>query len=134
MIQFDWVLWHINYCRLFNVKSIFIQIVLFKTIQFSMSTQFVKNISISSNSVQSNSSNSNNSVLFNPLIGPSLLGATITGQSGPGSNGNEAVLRIPQSPSITGTSLSDCLVSYPGHSLLVYLTAPADWAIHRIKC
>ena len=39
------------------------------------------------------------------------------GQSGPGSNGNEGVLRIPQSPSITGTSLSDYLVSYPGHSL-----------------
>ena len=38
------------------------------------------------------------------------------GQSGPGSNGNEGVLHIPQSPSITGTSPSDCLVSYPGHS------------------
>ena len=33
-------LWHINLCRLFNDKSIFIQIVLFQTIQFSMSTQF----------------------------------------------------------------------------------------------
>ena len=43
-------------------------------------------------------------------------GATIQGQSGPGSNGNEGVLHIPQSPSITGTSHSDCLVSYPGHS------------------
>ena len=38
------------------------------------------------------------------------------GQSGPGSNGNEEVLRIPQSPSIAGTSPSD-LVSYPRHSL-----------------
>ena len=27
------------------------------------------------------------------------------------------MLRIPQSPSITGTSTSDCLVSYLGHSL-----------------
>ena len=43
-------------------------------------------------------------VLFNPL-------------SGPGSDGNEGVLRIPQSSSITGTSPSDCSVSYPGHSL-----------------
>ena len=34
------------------------------------------------------------------------------GQSGPGSNGNEGVLRIPQNPSITETSPSDCLVSY----------------------
>ena len=46
-----------------------------------------------------------------------LLGATIPEQSRPGSNGNEGVLRIPQSPSITGPSPSDSLVSYPGHSL-----------------
>ena len=35
-----WVLWHVNLCRLFNAKSIFMQIALFQTIQFSMSTQF----------------------------------------------------------------------------------------------
>ena len=35
-----WVLWHISFCRLFNTKSIFMQIVLFQTIQFSMSKQF----------------------------------------------------------------------------------------------
>ena len=82
-------------------------------------------------------------ILFNPQIGP-LSGATTPGQSGPGSNGNEGVLRISQSSSIAGTSPSDCLVSYPGHSLggsypsaevqSVYSTAPADWAIHRVKC
>ena len=54
------------------------------------------------------------------------------------SNGNEGVLRIPQSSSKTGTSPSDCLVSYPGHSWggsypsaekqSMYSTAPADWA------
>ena len=69
-------LWHINLCRLFNAKSIFMKIVLFQTIQFivstvsmsktvsfqiipfSISTQFkckygliVKNISIASYSV-----------------------------------------------------------------------------------
>ena len=38
------------------------QIVLFQTIQFYMSTQFVKTISISSDSVYSNSSNSANSI------------------------------------------------------------------------
>ena len=54
-------------------------------------------------------------VLFNPLIGP-LAGATISGWSEPGSDSNEGVLRAPQSPNITGTSPSDCLVSYPGHS------------------
>ena len=39
------------------------------------------------------------------------------GQSGPGSNGNEGVLRVPQNSSIAGTPPSDCLVSYPGDSL-----------------
>ena len=61
------------------------------------------------------------------------------GQSGSRSDANEGILCIPQSSSITGTSPSDCLVSYPGHPLgvgtypsaekqLVYSTAPADWA------
>ena len=70
-----------------------------------------------------------------------LSGATIPGQSGPGSNNNEGVLCIPQSSSITGTSPSDCLVSYPGLSLgggltpllSVYFTAPANWA-NRCVC
>ena len=76
-------------------------------------------------------------ILFNPYIGP-LSGATTPGQSGPRSDGNEGVLRIPQNSSIAGTSPSDCLVSYPGYSLVgsypsaekqsVYSTAPADWA------
>ena len=46
-----------------------------------------------------------------------LSGATTPGQSGSGSDGNEGVLRITQSSSTVGTSPSDCLVSYPGHSL-----------------
>ena len=46
-----------------------------------------------------------------------LSGATTPGQSGLGSDGNEGVLRIPQSSSTAGTSPSDCLVSYPRHSL-----------------
>ena len=72
-------------------------------------------------------------------------GATTPGQSGPGNDGNEGVLCIPQSSSIAGTSPSDCLVSDTGHSLgggpypsaevqSVYSIAPADWAIHRFKC
>ena len=50
-----WILMHINLYRLFNTKSILMKIVLFQTIQFSLSTQFkfkysliVKNIYISS--------------------------------------------------------------------------------------
>ena len=46
-----------------------------------------------------------------------LSGATNPGKSEPGSNGNEGVLCISQSSSITGASPSDCLVSYLGHSL-----------------
>ena len=46
-----------------------------------------------------------------------LSGTTTPGQSGPGCDGSEGVLDIPQSSSITGTSLSDCLVSYLGHPL-----------------
>ena len=59
------------------------------------------------------------------------------GQSGPESNGNEGVLYIPQISKV-GALPSDCLMSYPGHSLgdsypsaemqSVYSTAPADWA------
>ena len=46
-----------------------------------------------------------------------LSGAITSGQSGPVSDGSEGVLHIPQSSSITEASPSDCLVSYPGHSL-----------------
>ena len=55
-------------------------------------------------------------------------------------DGNEGAPRILQSSNITGTSPSDCLVTYPGHSLVVgsypsaekqseYFTAQADWVI-----
>ena len=55
-------------------------------------------------------------------IDMTLSRATTPGQSGPGRNGNEGGLRIPQSPSITGTSPSDSLVWYPAHSLVGCLT------------
>ena len=45
-------------------------------------------------------------------IDRTLLGVTTPGQSGLGSDGNEGVLYIFQSASITGASPSDCLVSY----------------------
>ena len=80
---------------------------------------------------------SNSSIL--PIDG-ALSGATTPGQSGPGSDGNESVLSIPQSLSITRASPLDCLMSYPVDSLgrsypsvemqSVYFTAPADWAIN----
>ena len=69
-----------------------------------MSTQFTcQNSSISSNSIWP--------------IDSALSDATTPRQSGTGSDDNEGELHIPQSSSITGTSPSDCLLSYPGHSL-----------------
>ena len=66
-----------------------------------------------------------------------LSDATTPGQNGPGSDGNEGVFCIPQTSSITGTSPSECLLSYSGHSLgesypsaekqLVYSTVSVDW-------
>ena len=53
-------------------------------------------------------------------------GATSPSQSGPASNGNEGALLIFQRYRITGTSPSDCLVSYPGHLLLEVLLLYRD--------
>ena len=50
-------------------------------------------------------------------IDRTLLDATTPDQSGPGSDGNERGIHIPQSSNTIGVSPSDCLVSYPGHSL-----------------
>ena len=51
------------------------------------------------------------------LIDRTLSGATIPDQSGPGSDGNEGLLNIPQSSSFPGISPTDRFVSYPGHTL-----------------
>ena len=60
-------------------------------------------------------------------IDRTLSGATTPGQSGPGSDG------LPQSSSITGTSPSDCLVSYPGHSFAGVLPLRID-AVYSPSC
>ena len=119
------------------------KIVPFQTIQFSRSTLFkckysliVKNIPISSYSILSNSSKSNNSVKHKYAVssilpidmvqnGSTQSGATILDQSGPGSDGNEIALRIPQSSSITETSPSDFLVSYQDTHLRGGLSYPS---------
>ena len=66
------------------------KVVLFQTVQFSIITQF--------------------SSIW--PIDRTLSGDTTPSQSGPGSDGNEGVLNIPQSSSITGDSPSDCLVTF----------------------
>ena len=57
------------------------------------------------------------STMFSSIlpIDRNLSGTSTPGQNGSESNGNEEVLHIPQSSSITGASLLDYLVSYPGH-------------------
>ena len=94
--------------------------ILFKTIQFSISMHF--------------------SLIW--TIDRSLSGVTIPGLSGPGSDSNEVLFYIPQSSSIIGASPSDCLPSYIGHSLMgsypsenmksVYSTALTDWAMNFV--
>ena len=65
-------------------------------------------------------------------IDRTFSGATTPDQSGPGSDGSEGVLHFSQSPRITGALLSDCFMSYLGHSSagvqLLYSTAAAYWA------
>ena len=48
------------------------------------------------------------------------------GQSGYGSDGNEGVLHIPQSSSITESSPSDFCMSYPEHPLKVGYSPSKD--------
>ena len=95
--------------------------VLIQIIQFSISTHFIS--------------------IW--LIERTLSGTTTPSQSEPGSGGNEVVLCIPQSSSITGTSPLDCLVSYirtlvgggsyPSEEVQsVYSSALVDWI--RLIC
>ena len=51
-----------------------------------------------------------------------LSEAITPAKSAPGSDDKEGVLRISQNSGITWTSPSDCLVQYPGHSLVVLPT------------
>ena len=77
------------------MHSLNVKTVLFQTILFSINTMF--------------------SSIW--PINRTLSGAITPDQSRPGRNGNEEVLCIPQSSSITGNSPSDCLVLYSKHSL-----------------
>ena len=88
-------MFHFKQFSLASGCSLNIKTVLFKVIQFRISTLF--------------------SSMW--LTDRTLSGALTPSESGPGSNGNEEMFCIPQSSSITGTSPLDCLVSYPGHWL-----------------
>ena len=90
--------------RLALVRSLNVKSVLFQAIQFSIATL----------------------LSFTWAIDRTLSSATTPGQSEPGSDDNEGVLCTPQSSSFTGTLLSDCLVSYPTHSLRGYPSAERE--------
>ena len=117
---------------LLNVKTI-----LFRTIQFCMSTQF-KCQTVLFQAIRLSISTQFSSIW---PIDRALSDVITPGQSGPGSDGNEVILRISQSSSISVTSISDCLVSYPGHTLggsyptadvlSLYSTASGDLAIQQ---
>ena len=65
-------------------------------------------------------------------IDRTLSGASTLDQSGPGSDGNEGVLLLPQISSITGASPSDCLASYQDTSLwsgVLTLLKRCSWCI-----
>ena len=93
------------------------QTVLFQSVQFSIRIVFVYT-QLDVKTALFQAIQFNISTLFSSIwaIDKTLSGTTTPGQSGTGSDGNEGVLHIRQSSSVTGTSLSDCLVSYPGHS------------------
>ena len=114
--------------------------VLFQTIQLSMSTLSM------SQTVQFQTIQFSISTQFSSIwtIDRSLSDATTQGLSGSWSDGIKGVLYIPYNSSITGTSLSDCFVSYTGHTWggsfhsaevqSMYSTTPANWAIYMCVC
>ena len=62
-------------------------------------------------------------------INRTLSSVTTVCQSRPGCNGNEGVLRTPQSSSIIVASPSDCLASKPSAEMQSVYSAPStDWA------
>ena len=86
-----------------------------------MSTQFYSKqfslAEISSLNAKKTVNSNHGLALFNPQIGSYQL-LPLQARVDLGAMGIKGVLRIPQSSSITGTSPSDCLVLYPGHSLV----------------
>ena len=78
---------------------------------FSLHAVKISNSSISNYSIYQKCIVEMSNSYFLP-IDKTLAGVSIPGQSGPGSDGNEGVLYISLSSSITEASPSDCLVSY----------------------
>ena len=141
-IWFGCILWHINHCRLFNAKFLFIHIyqiyiyiyiyIICKhilLITFLNEPEILHTVKCFQ--VLLYYSHNLTCHLFAHIvysiwpIDRSLSGPTTPSQSGPGSNGNKEVLHIPQI-SNSGSLPLDGLKSYPGHMLAVYSTVPAN--------
>ena len=102
-VWFALVLWHIHHCRLFNAKSsLNTQAVLFRTIQFSISTQFIS---------------------IWP-IDRTLSGSTTSDHSGPGSDGNKGLFHILQSSTIK------LFIVISGHSLGKFYPSPEMQSVY----
>ena len=65
-------------------------------------------------------------------IDRTLSGVITPSQSRSGTDGNEGILRILQSSSNTGTSPSDCFVSYPEYSLVVVVGFLPYWGESKV--
>ena len=102
----------------------------FQIIQFSVSTQFKYKYSLIAKTFLFQTIHFSKTVLIQTIkfsisteftsilpIHRDLSVATIPGHRGPGSNGDEGLLLIPQISNMTGNSPSDCLASYLGHLL-----------------
>ena len=98
---------------LFNCKKIFIfqaiqfsQTVLFQTIQFTVFVHTQLNVkAVIFQTIQLSISTQFSSIR---PIDRALSGTTTPGKSGPGNDGNEGGIYIPQNSSIIGISPSDC--------------------------
>ena len=130
---FGLVLWHIKHCSLFNVKCclyIYNSYIWFNKVKYFQVLLCIINNSVKHQSFVYTQSNVKQfyfkqfnlaQVLFytaemlNSTILPidkTLSGSTTPTSVDPESDGNEGVLCIPQSFSITGAWPSDCLMSY----------------------
>ena len=111
--------------------------VLFWTIQFSVSTVsmsrlfYFKQFSLAHKTVLFQVTQFSIRTQFSSIwpIDRALSAATTPGLNKPESDANEEVFRVPQSSSNTGTSPSDCLESYPKHSLWGGILPPCKDAV-----
>ena len=145
-VLFSLVLLYIKHCCLFIAQSFLYIYIKYEICKQILLIHTVKwpNSSISNNSLQHVSTLNdfkycyvsvtiqlNISHLFTQLndrkiifqaiqfsLNRTLSGATTPGQSGPGSDGSDGVLRIPQSSGIIRASTLGCLLSYPRDSLV----------------